>query len=101
MWIDKQVLSPPLQTTLCWLAQGLAHNIAKPAGTSQAAREFELLPGWVSLRTEDNGCGFDPATTARGLGLRWLHEAVYLLGGHSIDSSSEYDTHTRLRIPII
>lgn len=91
---------PPLQTTLYRLAQELAHNIAKYSGASQATREFELLPGWISLRAEDNGCGFDPATTTPGLGLRLLHETVALLGGTILlDSSPEYGTHIRLRIP--
>ncbi|MGI4873815.1 MAG: PAS domain-containing protein [Janthinobacterium lividum] len=101
VWLDEQVLSPPLQTALYRLAQELAHNIAKHAGASQAALEFEVLPGWVSLRAEDNGRGFDPAATARGLGLRLLHDAVGLLGGTiTLDSSPDYGTHIRLRIPL-
>ena len=102
VWLDEQVLPPPLQTTLYRLAQELALNIAKHSGASRATLEFELLPGWVSLRAEDNGRGFDPATTTRGLGLHLLQEAVNLLGGTILlTSSPEYGTHIRLRIPII
>jgi len=100
VWLDEQVLSPPLQTAVYRLAQELAHNIARHAGATQATLEFEMLPGWVSLRAEDNGRGFDPAATAKGLGLRLLHDAVDLLGGTMLlDSDPSCGTHIRLRIP--
>jgi PAS domain S-box-containing protein len=101
VWLDEQVLSPPLQTALYRLAQELAHNIAKHSGASQGKLEFEMLPGWINLRAEDNGHGFDTTTTAWGLGLRLLHEAVGLLGGTIlVESSGEYGTYIRLHIPI-
>lgn len=101
VWLNDQVLPLPLQTALYRLAQELAHNIAKHSNANQATLEFELLPGWASLRAEDNGRGFDPAATPHGLGLRLLHEAVEILGGTILlNSSPEYGTHIRLRIPI-
>jgi signal transduction histidine kinase len=101
VWLDEQVLPQPLQVALYRLAQELAHNILKHAGARQAVLELETLPGWVMLRAEDDGRGFDHAVTSKGLGLRMLHEAVDLLGGTVIiDSSPEHGTHIRLRIPI-
>ncbi|NML67236.1 hypothetical protein HHL22_18685 [Hymenobacter sp. RP-2-7] len=101
VWLGEQPLSQPLQIAVYRLAQELTHNIAKHAQASQAGLECEVLPGWLSLRAEDNGRGFDPATTPKGLGLRLLYDAVSLLNGSLLlDSSPEHGTHIRLRIPL-
>ncbi len=71
------------------------------AGATQALLELETLPNGVSLRAEDNGHGFDPLTVAGGLGLRTVRNGVALLGGTvAVDSSPEFGTHIRLRIPL-
>jgi PAS domain-containing protein len=100
-WGEERALPQPVQVTLFRLAQELAHNIVRHAGATQALLELETLPNWVSLRAEDNGRGFEPQTVAAGLGLRTVRDAVALLGGTvTIDSSSEFGTHIRLRIPL-
>ncbi|MGI4735702.1 MAG: PAS domain-containing protein [Janthinobacterium lividum] len=101
VWGEEQELPQPVQVTLFRLAQELAHNIVRHAGATQALLELETLPDWVSLRAEDDGRGFDPQTVAEGLGLRTVRDAVALLGGSvAIDSSPEFGTHIRLRIPL-
>ena len=101
IWDEGQVLSQPVQVTLFRLSQELVHNIVRHAGATQATLELEILPRWVSLRAEDNGRGFDPLTVAEGLGLRTVRDAVALLGGTvAMDSSPEFGTHVRLRIPL-
>ena len=98
---DQRLLPQPVQVALFRLAQELAHNIVRHAGATQATLELETLSSWVSLRAEDNGRGFDPLTVATGLGLRTVRDAVALLGGTvAIDSSPEFGTHVRLRIPL-
>ncbi|RFP63559.1 PAS domain S-box protein [Hymenobacter lapidiphilus] len=98
---EQQQLPQPLQVTLFRLAQELAHNIVRHAGATQAALELETLPNWVSLRAEDNGRGFDVQAVPEGLGLRTVRDAVALLGGTiALDSSPEFGTHVRLRIPL-
>ena len=90
-----------MQVTLFRLAQELAHNIVRHAGATQATLELETMTSGVSLRAEDNGHGFDPLTVAEGLGLRTVRQAVALLGGTvAVDSSPEFGTHVRLRIPL-
>jgi signal transduction histidine kinase len=90
-----------VQVTLFRLAQELAHNIVRHADATRALLELETLPGWVSLRAEDNGHGFDQQIVVEGLGLRTVRDAVTLLGGTvAIDSSPEFGTHIRLRIPL-
>ena len=101
VWGEELVLPQPVQVTLFRLVQELVHNIVRHAGATQATLELETLPGWVSLRAEDNGRGFDPQAVAEGLGLRTLRQAVALLGGTvAVDSSPEFGTHIRLRIPL-
>ncbi|AMJ64016.1 sensor histidine kinase [Hymenobacter sp. PAMC 26628] len=101
VWGDAHALPPPVQVTLFRLAQELAHNIVRHAGATQALLELETLPDWVSLRAEDNGRGFDPRAVAEGLGLRTVRDAVALLGGTvAVDSTPEFGTHVRLRIPL-
>ncbi|UOQ74116.1 PAS domain-containing sensor histidine kinase [Hymenobacter cellulosilyticus] len=101
IWGEPQHLPQPIQVTLFRLAQELVHNIVRHAGASQATLELEILPNGVSLRAEDNGHGFDAQEAAEGLGLRTVRDAVALLGGTvAIDSSPEFGTHIRLRIPL-
>ena len=101
VWGEVHALPQPVQITIFRLAQELTHNIVRHAGATQALLELETLPDWVSLRAEDNGRGFDPQTTAKGLGLRTVRDAVALLGGTlAIDSTPEFGTHIRLRVPL-
>ena len=98
---QEKALPQPVQVALFRLAQELTHNIVRHGGATQATLELETLPGGVSLRAEDNGHGFDPLTVAEGLGLRTVRDAVALLGGTvTVDSSPEFGTHIRLRIPL-
>ena len=76
-------------------------NTVRHAGATQATLELETMAGSVSLRAEDNGHGFAPLTVAEGLGLRTVRDAMALLGGTvAVDSSPEFSTHIRLRIPL-
>ena len=76
-------------------------NTVRHAGATQATLELETMAGGVSLRAEDNGHGFDPRTVAKGMSLRTVRNAVALLGGTvAVDSSPEFGTHNRLRIPL-
>ncbi|MDQ2769320.1 MAG: ATP-binding protein [Bacteroidota bacterium] len=101
VWGEELPLPQPVQVTLFRLVQELTHNIVRHAGATEATLELETLPGGVSLRAEDNGRGFDPLTVAEGLGLRTVRQAVALLGGTvAVDSSPEFGTHIRLRIPL-
>ena len=98
---QEKALPQPVQVTLFRLAQELALNIVRHAGATEATLELETMASGVSLRAEDNGHGFDPRTVAEGLGLRTVRDAVALLGGTvAVDSSPEFGTHIRLRIPL-
>jgi signal transduction histidine kinase len=94
-------LSLALQQTVYRLAQGLAHNVVKHAQASSATLEVEALPGWVIVRVEDNGQGFDPATVTEGMGLKTLRSRVALLRGVlQVDSALGQGTHIWMRLPV-
>ena len=94
-------LPAALQLAVYRLAQELTHNVAKHAQAREAILEVEALPAWVVLRVEDDGCGFDPARTSDGLGLRTLRTRVALLGGSVHLATAEgQGTQCQLRLPL-
>ncbi|MGI4762359.1 MAG: PAS domain-containing protein [Janthinobacterium lividum] len=94
-------LPQPLQIAVYRLAQELAQNVVKHAQARHATLEVEVLPGWVVLRVEDDGCGFDPTAPANGIGLRTLRNRADLLGGTvHIASEPGKGTECQIRIPI-
>ena len=68
------------------IAQEALTNVARHAMATAARIELNLLQAAdntpvLALLVSDNGCGFDPAKHARGLGLRGIHDRVITLGG--------------------
>ena len=55
--------------------------MAKYAGGSRAVVRLAEDDGHVRFAVEDDGAGFDPATTARGSGLQNMADRVEALGG--------------------
>ena len=105
--LDEQVPPLPdlLELALYRMAQELGLNIVKHArGATEASLELETTPGFVLLRAEDNGAGFDspnPATDTPGLGLRTIRDRVALLGGTlDLGHHAGQGTFVRLRIPL-
>lgn len=94
-------LPPPLQIAVYRLAQELTQNVVKHAQARYATLEVEVLPGWVVLRVEDDGRGFDPTAPASGIGLRTLHNRVALLGGTvHLTTEPGRGAECQIRIPI-
>ena len=56
-------------------------NVAKYAGASRAVVRLGEADGQLQFAVEDDGTGFDPATTARGSGLQNMADRVEALGG--------------------
>ena len=98
---EAAALPMPLQLAVYRLAQELAQNVLKHAQATEATLEVEVLPGWVVLRVEDNGRGFDPTHTSDGLGLRSLRSRVALLSGQvHLTTAPQEGTQFQLRIPL-
>jgi PAS domain S-box-containing protein len=92
----------PLQVAVYRLAQEVTQNIMKHARATTASLEVETLPGWLVLRAEDNGQGFEPSAYTTGIGLKTLRNRVDLLGGTVVlYSKPGLGTQLQLRIPLV
>ncbi|MGI4862496.1 MAG: PAS domain-containing protein [Janthinobacterium lividum] len=97
----EQPLALPLQVAVYRLTQEVAQNIVKHAHATQATLEVETLPGWLVVRAEDNGQGFESTATTTGIGLKTLRHRVALLGGTvHLSSVPQRGTQLQLRIPL-
>lgn len=93
-------LPPSLALALYRMAQELASNLARHAGATRAELELTEHAGWLELRVEDNGRGFDQAHTPPGLGLRTLRDRTQLLNGElAITSAPGQGTRVVVRVP--
>jgi PAS domain S-box-containing protein len=101
--LDAQYPVPlPLQVAVYRLAQEVTQNIVKHARATAASLEVETLPGWLVLRAEDNGQGFEPSAHTTGIGLKTLRNRVDLLGGTVLlHSTPGRGTQLQLRIPLV
>ena len=98
---EEEPLPLPLQVAVYRLAQEVAQNVIKHARAHHATLEVETLPGWLVLRAEDDGQGFEPAAPTSGIGLKTLRHRVVLLGGTvHLSSVVGQGTHLQIRIPL-
>ena len=83
--IDKDRLTPEIETTLYRIAQEALNNIAKHAQATHVAVMLERRDQQVSLIIEDDGVGFDlqqmSGADGKGLGLMGMRERAALVGG--------------------
>jgi two-component system, NarL family, sensor histidine kinase UhpB len=86
---DLPPLNPTVGINLFRIVQEALTNIAKHANATQAAVVLEFLKrsstdagGILHLSIKDNGVGFDPGDTRRGLGLVGISERAAALHGH-------------------
>jgi two-component system CheB/CheR fusion protein len=83
--MDKERLTPEIETTLYRIAQEALNNIAKYAHATHVAVMLERRDGQVSLIVEDDGVGFDlhqmSDASWKGLGLIGMRERAALVGG--------------------
>jgi len=76
-------------------------NVARHAGTGQAAVRLDVGPERLMLVVEDTGKGLDPQQTARGLGLVNMRERAAVVGGTlAVEPRAGGGTRVRLTVPI-
>jgi PAS domain S-box-containing protein len=102
--MDKERLTPEIETTLYRIAQEALNNVAKHAEAKSAAVMLERRATQVSLIIEDDGVGFDLQqildANDKGLGLVGLRERAALVGGTvEIESQPDEGTTVVVRIP--
>jgi signal transduction histidine kinase len=83
--------------------EAVANALRHAGATCVRVRLGAEGPGWLALRVEDDGRGFDPdarGLRARRLGLTSMHERAASIGGRlTIDSTPGEGTVVELRFP--
>jgi two-component system NarL family sensor kinase len=98
---ELPLLHPSLALALYRMAQELASNLAQHAGATRAELSLTEHAGWLELRVEDNGRGFDlTQALPPGLGLRALRDRTQLLNGElALTSAPGQGTQVTIRVP--
>jgi len=85
IYLDVQgndaLLPPPVAEALYRVAQEALHNVARHARATRVDVHLRCVPEQVALTVGDNGIGFDPAQSQRGLGLANMQERMLTVGG--------------------
>jgi signal transduction histidine kinase len=73
--------SQEVEATVYFCCLEALQNVQKYAKASQVAIRLREDGGSLRFEVEDDGCGFDPATIARGAGLTNMEDRLDSLGG--------------------
>ncbi|MGH3755535.1 MAG: sensor histidine kinase, partial [Pseudonocardiaceae bacterium] len=74
---------PEVEAAVYFSCLEALQNTAKHAGDAATATINASHDGTIlTLTVSDNGCGFDPATTAHGAGLTNMADRIAVIGGH-------------------
>jgi signal transduction histidine kinase len=76
------------------------HNVVRHSGATEASIDFQVAHGWLNLRIEDNGRGFDAVPVHDGHGLRSMRERAQNAGGEVDIQSGPGGTTVGLRVPV-
>jgi signal transduction histidine kinase len=94
-------LPPEVETALYRIVQESLTNIAKHAQARSVSIALTKVDGAVKAVVEDDGRGFDPASTDGGFGLVGMGERLALLGGRlRIESSPGSGTTIAMDVPL-
>jgi len=79
--VGERSLPAEVHVALYRIAQEALANSARHARATRACLELHSAPTQVTLRIQDDGCGFDPqARAARGFGLRNMRDRAGAIG---------------------
>jgi signal transduction histidine kinase len=83
------------------LEEGLLNAFRHAEACRVDVRLALTKPGSLAIEIRDDGCGFDPRSHARGLGLSGLGDALHALGGTwRLDSALGIGTTLALTLPL-
>jgi signal transduction histidine kinase len=92
---------PEIEAAVYFCSLEALQNVAKYAGATRAMVRIETFDGTVRFAVEDDGAGFDPASTPRGSGLQGMLDRLEAVGGSLIvDSAPGHGTTVRGAVPI-
>jgi signal transduction histidine kinase len=92
-------LAPETESAIYRVVQEALTNVAKHARARHVRVEVARVNGSVDVLVEDDGRGFDPAGSTRGLGLVGMRERVELTGGRLEVRSRAGATRVAARLP--
>jgi signal transduction histidine kinase len=88
------------KTHVVQIVREVLSNIARHAKASEVELACANVDGWVELRIDDNGVGFDPRSVERGHGLTNIESRAATLGGTiEIGALEPKGTRHLLRLP--
>jgi signal transduction histidine kinase len=91
---------PALEAAIYRIAQEAITNAVKHAAASHVRVSLAEGGGTVRICVEDDGAGFDPASTGRGFGLTSMRERAELAGGDlAVTSAPGAGTKITARLP--
>ena len=86
-----------LEREIYYVAMEALNNTLKHAQATALTVRIEIQNSELWMEIQDNGCGFDPQTVSRGLGLDAMQERVERLGGR-LQIASEPGEGTRVGV---
>ncbi len=99
--LGDERLPTEVETALYRIVQESLTNIVKHARAQRVSIALTRMEGSVKAVVEDDGRGFDPATTDGGFGLVGMGERLALLGGRlRIESSPGAGTTIAADVPV-
>jgi len=97
----EDALTPQMTRELFHIGREALANVVKHARGAHATVSLSGASGLVSLRIEDDGCGFSTEATRSGRGLRNIEERVRRLGGRlAVESAIGQGTRITVDVPI-
>jgi signal transduction histidine kinase len=86
---DQVSLEPEVATQICRIVQEALANVLRHSEASKVTVDVQFKPTGIDVSIEDNGKGFDSASTSGGFGLGHIASRAEELGGKFRVISSE------------
>ena len=100
--VENRRFASAIETTAYRIVQEALTNVVRHAHATAVRIEVGVSNGWLELRIEDNGIGFDTnAALAKNRGLTGMLERAQLVGGvFAIESAKGAGTRKFIRLPV-
>src|SRR5690606_13183386 len=97
----NQKLEEKIEVSIYRICQELINNSVKHSQASQIGLLIQRKSDHLQIIYEDNGVGFDVASTTKGIGLNSLDSRIELIkGSFTIDSEISKGITAYIRIPV-
>jgi signal transduction histidine kinase len=100
--VEGKRFTSGIETTAYRIAQEALTNVARHARATRAQLEVRAGGGWMEIRIEDDGVGFDPESAlSENRGLSGMRERAQLVGGtFQIESERGKGTMIQIQLPL-